>query len=47
MESGKQGQGHPSLTHILVATGVARSERHIDPARLTALIEQVRVTAQA
>jgi predicted TIM-barrel enzyme len=31
-----------ALTHILVATGVARSEHHIDPSKLRALIDQVR-----
>ena len=28
----------PALTHILVATGVSRTEHHIDPAKLTAFI---------
>ena len=36
----------PSLTHILVATGVARSEYHIDAARLSAFMGQVRAAAQ-
>lgn len=34
----------PFLTQILVATGVARTEHHIDPAKLKALIGQVRPT---
>ena len=32
----------PALTHILVATGVSRTEHHIDPAKLSALIGQLR-----
>ncbi|WP_436148022.1 hypothetical protein [Acidovorax sp. LjRoot194] len=32
----------PALTHILVATGVSRSEHHIDPAKLSTLIGKVR-----
>ena len=32
----------PALTHILVATGVSRTEHHIDPAKLSALIERLR-----
>lgn len=31
----------PALTHILVATGVSRTEHHIDPARLRALIDKL------
>lgn len=31
-----------ALTHILVATGVSRSEHHLDSAKLSALIGQVR-----
>ena len=32
----------PALTHILVATGVSRTEHHIDPAKLTALIGKLK-----
>lgn len=37
----------PALSHILVATSVSRSEHHIDPAKLKALIGKLRGTAQA
>lgn len=47
MTPGNVGNYASALTHILVATGVARSEYHIDPVRLKALIGQVRATAQA
>lgn len=33
----------PALTHILVATGVSRSEHHLDSAKLAGLIGQLRL----